>query len=245
MMSISTASAIETRLRQTGFKRMGNQLRGSSPFRQGSDSNGFSVTIDGPENGAYFDHASGEHGSLYDLAERLGIERPERQPVEQTKVPYRDMAEYTEKHGAPVSAFEKARWEEVQQDGRPAMRFDTAHGPRFRFLDGNKPAFKSPVGYESCWYGIVRATDMAHKDALPLVLVNGEASTVVCQHWGIPGACVTSGGERKLKDSLLKELRARWSGKIIIAMDCAMPLAGRRLRNCASSSWITASRWWT
>lgn len=53
-----------------------SKYRLHSPFRPGSDSHGFSLAIDPDgEHGAYFDHVSGERGSLYDLAHKLGIER--------------------------------------------------------------------------------------------------------------------------------------------------------------------------
>ena len=66
------------------------QYRCDSPFRADSDSNGFCVTIaDDGEYGAYYDQVTGERGSLYDLAKRLGITLPERIPVEDTKRSYR------------------------------------------------------------------------------------------------------------------------------------------------------------
>jgi len=216
---VSTAASVESKLRILGFQQRGKQWRGNSPFRDGSDSKGFTVTIDGPENGAYLDHASGEHGSLYDLAERLGIPRPERTPVKDTKTEYRDLQEYAERHGAPVEAFIKARWEQTTYAGRRALKFDTANGPRYRFIDG-KDSYTNVSGYKSCWYGLDRATDKASKGKLPLVLVNGEASVVACAHWGIPAAAVTNSGERILSDDLLKELRSKWSNQIIIALDC-------------------------
>ncbi|RRR68897.1 MAG: DNA primase [Candidatus Viridilinea halotolerans] len=53
-----------------------DRYRCDSPFRPGSDSHAFQLTLSGPEHGSYYDHVSHEKGSLYQLAEALGIERP-------------------------------------------------------------------------------------------------------------------------------------------------------------------------
>lgn len=225
--AMSTADRVTTHLEARGFKKHGSEWRGNSPFRADSDSGAFSLTVDGPENGAWFDHARNEGGSLYDLAEKLGIERPAGPiPVENTKRAYANLDDYARAHGAPAAAFTAARWRETTCDNRPALAFDTTNGTRYRFLDGNKPPYKSPAGYESCWYGLTRAANKAVETGLPLVLVNGEASVVVCQHHNIPAAAVTSGGERALSPALIDELRKAYSGKVIIAFDCDE--AGRR-----------------
>lgn len=219
-MTNSTAANVEAFLRAHNFKQTGQNWRGNTPGKLGSDSQACVVTIEGPENGAYINFSTGDSGSLYDFCAANGIAKSERVAVENTKRAYRDLADYATAHGAPVEAFTAARWVTQTCDGRPALAFDTENGTRYRFLDGEKPPYKSPHGYESCWYGLKRAVNMAGKTSDPLVLVNGEASTVVCHYHGIPAACVTSGGERKLSDGLLKELRAVWSGRIVIAFDC-------------------------
>jgi archaellum biogenesis ATPase FlaH len=222
---MSLASEIEPRLRSHGLKQHGKNWRGPSPFRADSDSDAFSVTIEGPDEGVYNDFVAGEGGNLYQLAERFGI-AVERTAVETTKRAYRGLEDYALQHGSTADIFKAARWMETTHDGRPALAFDTPNGTRYRFLDGNKPPYKSPSGYESCWYGLVRAVNHVMKGDAPLVLVNGEASTVVCQSHGIPAACVTSGGERTLSKELLDELRSTWTGRIVIAFDCDK--AGRK-----------------
>jgi replicative DNA helicase len=216
---MSLASEIEPRLRSHGLKQHGKNWRGPSPFRADSNSDAFSVTIEGPDEGVYNDFVAGEGGNLYQLAERFGI-ATERTTVENTKRAYRSLEDYALQHGSTADVFKAARWMETTHDGRPALAFDTPNGTRYRFLDGNKPPYKSPSGYESCWYGLTRAISHVMKGDAPLVLVNGEASTVVCQAHGIPAACVTSGGERTLSKDLLDELRSTWTGRIVIAFDC-------------------------
>lgn len=224
---MSTADRVIAYLEAHGFKRLGNTYKGNCPWRADSDSGDFSVTIEGPEVGPWYDGPRKEGGSLYELADRLGIERPAgRVAVETTKRAYANLEDYARAHGAPAAVFEAAYWSETTTDNRPALAFKTTNGMRYRFLDGNKPPYKSPAGYESCWYGLDRAARKAVETGLPLVLVNGEASTVVCQHYGIPAACVTSGGERALSGPLLEQLRKEYSGRLIIAFDCDE--AGRR-----------------
>src|SRR5258708_24328712 len=81
--------------------------RCNSPLRPGSDSHGFVLILDPDgEHGAYFDHAHEEdHGSLYELAEKLGIPTPWaslqslRQPVASTKRVYSGLVDYAQAHG--------------------------------------------------------------------------------------------------------------------------------------------------
>lgn len=220
---MSTAANVETFLRSHAFKQHGNQWRGNTPDKPGSDSEACCVTIDGPENGAYINFTTGDKGSLYEFCEKYGIEKADRTPIETTKRAYSGLAEYAAAHGATEADFKAAGWMETTEDGRPALAFRTDNGVRYRFLDGKpRPAapYKSPSGYESCWYGLERAVNKFIKNDMPLVLVNGEASTVVCQAHGIPAACVTSGGERTLSKDLLDALRSTWTGRIVIAFDC-------------------------
>lgn len=61
-----------------------NRYRLNSPLRPGSNSQGFMLWINGPEHGGYEDKVNGDTGSLYDLAESIGIELPSRVQVEDT-----------------------------------------------------------------------------------------------------------------------------------------------------------------
>lgn len=199
------------------------QYRLNSPLRPGSNSHGFTLTIEADgEHGAFIDHVSGESGSLFSLADRLGIEKtPTDRPAPvETKRSYSGLAEYAAAHYAPVEAFAAALWVEMTYQNRPALRFPTKTGNRWRFIDGDKPTFKSERDYSQCWYGLTRAVKMAGAGQ-PLVICNGEPSTITAQHWGIAAACITSGEKPNIPGVLVKELQQVYhTGPIIIALDC-------------------------
>lgn len=205
----------------------GDQYRANSPLRPGSNSHGFTLTVsaDG-EHGAFQCKVTGESGSLYALAERLDIPTPDGiTPVQDTKRAYRDLADYAKAHGSTADVFRAAHWADVQQKydaklkrERPALAFKTANGTRYRFIDGEKPTYKSETGFKACWYGLDRAL-ILHENFLPLVLCNGEASTIVAQALGIPACCV-SGGEQVYPAALVAELKSRYQDKVLIALDC-------------------------
>lgn len=220
MLSVSrsgTAGQILTRLASYRLREVGRgSYRANSPFRPGSDSESFTVTVDDDEHGAYYDHVTGERGSLYELAERLGVARPERQPEPTTKRAYSGLGEYAAAHHTPAAAFRRAMWEETQKDGRPALKFPTNTGDRYRFLDGNKPTYKSPKDYRACWYGLKAAAAMEG----PLVICNGEASTIAGQHYGVAACCVTGGEKGSVAPELVAELKSVAAGReVLVAFD--------------------------
>lgn len=221
----TTADQVLSILKSHDLKELGGgKYRSRSPLRPSSDSRSFTLQIhpDG-EHGAFDDKAGGEFGSLYQLAERLGIEVIRRQATE-TKRAYTGIDDYAKAHGVTGDVLKSAKWEECQQmdsNGkvRPALRIPTKNGDRFRFLDDGKPTYHSPGGYKNCWFGLARAVDIAQKTSQPLVLCNGAPSVVVAQHHGIAAASLAGGGQ-KIPTELLAELRSTWHGDIVIAMDC-------------------------
>lgn len=207
------------------------QWRCISPLRAGADGMNFTLRIDADgEHGAWDDKSGGESGSLYDLAKRLKIELPQqdRPAPEDTLIEYRNLAEYAARHGVPESAFVAAKWaKEPALTNHPgsdrqrlALEFPTATGKRYRFVDGQKPKFKSEKGYKACWYGLKRAVEIAQAQDLPLVICNGEPSVIVAQHFNIPACAITGGEQAKIPAPLLDELKAAWHGTLILAMDC-------------------------
>lgn len=198
----------------------GNKWRCNSPLRPGSNSHAFCVVIDDEEHGAYDDKVSGDQGSLYDLAAKLGIETPTtRTPVADTKRAYDGIEDYAVAHGLTADYLLANGWSETNYQDRRALSFKTASGVRYRFIDGGAGSYKSVNGYKACWYGLQRAVRMAHDMETALVLCNGEISTLAAQHAGIP-ACAFTGGERELPITLLKELRELWDGAVWLAYDC-------------------------
>ncbi len=182
------------------------------------------IEADG-EHGAWIDETGGLSGSLYELAERLSIETPRAQ-VENTKREYRDLADYAAAHGVTADAMLAAGWSDKRMvydhdhgKERPALVFQTEGGERYRFIDGLKPPYKSKVGYKPCLYGMKQAPRIAREKGMPLILCNGEVSTVVAQSFGLPAACVTN-GEKKYPNELVQRLLTAWDGDFWIAMDC-------------------------
>ncbi len=201
-----------------------NHYRCNSPLRPGSNSQAFTLILEDGEHGAYFDHAhEADQGSLYELAARLGITplSPSlRQPVPSTKRVYSGLGDYAQAHGVSAEVFAAAGWTEVTYQGRPALAFPTQTGTRYRFLDGKKPIYKNPPGYQRCWYGLERAVQLAQETGQALVLCNGEASTVAGQHFGVAACTVTGGEKRELPADLLDELKAAYLGPVLVAFDC-------------------------
>lgn len=198
----------------------GEQRYKSSPFRAGSDSNGFMVNY---TEDVYNDFA-GAGGTLRQLAEHFGIvvpREPLRMPVADTLREYGSLAEYAAAHGAPVEAFEKAGWEYATVGERPALAFAVQGGTKYRYLDGKKPKFTGKDIHKP-WYGLKGAPGLAHRQKMenaPLVICNGEPSVVVAQWYHIPAVCVV-GGESRIPEERLTEFNERWSGPVLIAMDC-------------------------
>lgn len=219
---MSTADKVLDALRAYDLKPSGaNQWRSNSPLRPGSNSHGFTLTVEGGEYGAFDDKVSGDSGSLYELAERLGIETPKglRAAVANTKRAYSGIDDYAAAHGLTADEMRAAGWEVVTHKGRAALAFKTDSGTRWRFIDGGDPPYINPLEYKACWYGLKRAITMAAKTNGALVICNGEISTVAAQKYGIPACCKT-GGETALPKPLLDELKAKWQGAIWLAFDC-------------------------
>lgn len=223
MDNSTTGYAVLTALHQYQLKQSKpNEWRCNSPLRPGSNSHALVITIepDG-EHGAYHDHVSGDSGSLYDLAKLLNIPIAQATPIADTKRSYADIADYAAAHGLTADQLSKAGWRQTIKDDRPALVFKTKSGERFRFLDGNKPAYKSPQGYKRCWYGLNSATIQRVAAGQPLIIANGEISALAGHVYGMASIAVTA-GEKEIPTGLLDELTAQISRdvEIIIALDC-------------------------
>lgn len=221
---MSTASKVQAELEKLGFKKKGNEWRGNNPMRPGSDSNGFTVKFDDDEHGAYHDHVTKQAGSLYDLAHWFGIdiEKKDNGRVHNTKIGYDNLEAYAKAHFCPLEPFFRASWQETTIGGRKALKYPVETGIRARFIDGDKEKdVYIWIGKNSgnCWYGLKRAIQIATKHGLPLILCNGEASTIVAQHYGLPAFCGV-GGEGAISEKMKTELDSAWEGEIIIALDC-------------------------
>lgn len=208
-------------------KARDGQWQANSPFRAGSDSHAFILKIEGDEKGAFFDHVSGDKGSLKELAARLGIlNESSRQSVATTKRTYTGLADYAKAHGLTPDQLASWHWREVTYMNRPALEYATKTGNRWRFIDGlkDKPTYISPKGYERCWYGLEARAKKLLADGHPLVICNGEISVVAAQTNWLAAIAVTGGEKAEIPQNLLAELKGEIGDidglKIIIAMDC-------------------------
>lgn len=208
----------------------GGEYSCNSPLRPGSNSHAFNIHITDEEHGAYIDFArQGEEtakGSLYDLAKRMDIPLPERQPAQVTKRAYKDLADYATAHYSTVEVFEAAGWTKCEQWKRPALRFPTSGGNRYRFLDDDiEHRWAFDKGGKPCWYGFKAALPWVFETGQPLIFCNGEPSVVVAQSYGLPAVTVTSGEKATIKPDLLAELVKAYppgedDHEIIVALDC-------------------------
>ena len=202
------------------------QYRLNSPLRPGSNSHGFTLVINDDEHGAFRDYnpkGGPESGSLYELAAQLlpGWKPPRKaKPTPATNRPYTALADYAQAHGVAVEVLVAAGWSQTTYKDRPALAIKTQTGTKYRFLDGNEPRYLKAG--PPCWYGLDRAVQLANGQ--PLVFCNGEASTVVAQAHGVAAATTTGGEGSKLnakdKSRLLAELKAAYTGPILVALDC-------------------------
>jgi len=142
-----------------------------------------------------------------------------------TKAPnpvYKNLAAYAQAHGVGVEVFVAAGWTDCTHWKRPALRFTTETAPRYRFLDGLDPKYTHAGGTHKgdarVWYKLPEALALAEQAAC-LALCNGEASTVVAQHYGVPALAPAGGGEHNLPTHLLTQLQDAWTGPIIVALD--------------------------
>jgi hypothetical protein len=228
---MSTADKVLDALKAFDLRDERNgKYRCNSPLRPGSNSHGFSLRIEGPEHGAYFDHVTEERGSLYDLAKLLNIAPPLTAPVQNTKKRYDGLEEYARSHGIEPQVLEGWHWRETVHKGRRALLIPTPTGDRWRFIDGKKPYYISQVNYQRCWYGLNAAVIELVRHGQPLVICNGEISTISAQRHNLAAVAMTGGEKSEIPVALLAELRGKLADaddlKIIIAMDCDS--AGRK-----------------
>lgn len=127
------------------------------------------------------------------------------------------LEQYELSHGIPSGTLKRLGWLVERRKGRPAIRFPTASGPRWRYMDGEQPKYDHPTGYDACWYGLTRAI---LKGQPYLVDCNGAASTIAADSVSLPAFSYQSGEGSKPSDTALAELNTLWQGKIYVVFDC-------------------------
>jgi hypothetical protein len=202
--------------------------RYNTPWRPGSDGGSLSVQRDSAYGLGlkWYDHKTGEAGNGWTLAQLLGIAIGGHKVESDT--PYSSLADYAHAHGIPLDVLKTAGWSEKTRAGQLVFAFKTATGMRYRYADPAraKRKYDSDKGYSNCWYGLERAVQLASASGSPLVLCNGEVSTVAAQHHSVPACCVTGGEKGTMTAELLSQLQSIWSGPVLVAYDC--DLTGRK-----------------
>jgi hypothetical protein len=197
------------------------------------------VNADGPADGGtlvvepdpayglglkWFDHKDGTAGNGWTLANLLNIQIGGKPAAKES--PYQSLTDYAHTHGVDVSVFQDAGWVETKHNGYLCFKFPTATGYRYRYADpaaaGAK--YKSELGYTPCWYGLERAVKLAGDG--PLIICNGEPSTIAAQHHNVAACCVTGGEKSSFSTEIMSQLQSVWSGPVLIAYDC--DVTGRR-----------------
>lgn len=222
------------------LKAGSNEWHGACPVCS-SDDDGFMCW---PESGNYWCRSCGVTGfstqfimmtqgkSWGEARAILGLDTSSngKHPVSNSEIAYKSRDHYAAGAGLPESVFIKAKFSEIETyQNRPAMKYPTYDSAgnihyRVRFMDGKSPKYK-PIGVDVpiVWYRLQQALGMSNKTQQPLIIVNGEVSTLAAQHYGIPAICRT-GGEMKLTDDLIAELQIAYKNsrprEILIALDC-------------------------
>lgn len=148
--------------------------------------------------------------------------------VASTKRAYAGRADYAAAHYITDADLDRWQWQHVKEVvlehrtiDRPAFKFETLNGPRWRFSDA-KGGYIHNKGYERCWYGLDSDVIASVDDESPLIICNGEISTVTAQTYLLLAVCVTSGEKPTIPDNLLEELKAAFppGTSILIVDDC-------------------------
>ena len=243
---MTTWDKIKPRLRHLkhrGKKGSGDKYTCLSPLREEKQPS-FSLLVEADgEHGAFYDFGAGESGSLYQLAGQMGIEIdydsvPTRNRSEPTARSYTGLADYAQAHGVSEAVFIAAGWREGEHHNRPALLYPVETGTRLRFLDDKGAKYGwVEAGKANCWYGLTRALAITNGwHGLDPILCNGEASTVVAQHFGLPAFSAVGGESSTSNPAMVTTLVARLEEAgidgLIIALDC--DTAGVNAANAAA-----------
>jgi replicative DNA helicase len=176
---------------------------------------------------------------------------PEEPPQKQGRTPYKCMQHYfNKKYKVSVKVPEKWGCKDTTMGGNPAVAIPTVDDiPRLRNLGATGPKYKpdsnNPIVIQkrkrreekkkrgetilpgdfvqAQWFGLQEAQEVATSEHLgkTLVLCNGQTSTMVAQHYGVPAFCKTD-GENVIPQWLIPELVTLlvdgW--KLFVALDC-------------------------
>jgi hypothetical protein len=219
------------------LKQSGKNYMGFCPFHDNTKTPALSVSHDkqiwscfgacGIEGGDIFMWIMKRDGidfkqALAALAHKAGLNGHHPQTAATTtKPPYTGLDDYAAAHGVPADVFKAVGWAATTHHDRPALVIKTDTGPRWRYLDGQDPKYWHQSGYKRCWYRLAQAVDLTHPTRQPLVICNGEASTIVAQHFGLAAVAIAGGSEKPtIPQTLVNRLKEFYTGPVIVALDC-------------------------
>ncbi len=197
----------------------------------------FSIKPDTSDDpGAWKDHATGERGSMAELARQLGVDPRISAPLLDTPtsngpriVPPFDEAAQTRDIPSLTTFCEARRLDpgrlcalfSVRQirtkDGREALRYPTPVGvDRLKYLDGKGSGGDQAKyrwlwkGGKAHWYGLAQAMALIDAGSSDQVyVVNGEPSVWACVLAGVPAVCLCAGEGARATPDLVRELQGR------------------------------------
>ena len=193
-----------------------------SPLREDKHPS-FSVKADSEiDPGAWKDHATGEGGSIADLARRLGVlPFTGPQAVEPPRV--QSFADFCAERHLDADRLKRDWHIRVwSKDGRPGLLFPAGNSYRIKFLDGRKPKCTWKATGGALCYGLSKAK--AHGGDV-LYIVNGEPSVWAAHQEGVPAICFCAGEGTAPTAEITDELRQ--SGFLEFAVVYDLDEAGR------------------
>jgi hypothetical protein len=196
-----------------------------SPLREDHNPS-FSVLPDSETvAGAWKDHGTGDHGSMADLARRLGREVDGYSTARSVARPAPTLALFAETRHLDLKRLtDWWRVREVVYENRPALRFLTRLGvDRIKYLDGAKPKNTwAGKGGRAHAYGLGDAKSIGGER---LHIVNGEPSVWAASQVKVAAVCFCIGEGTAPSDEVIAELRDSGFKRFAVVYD--LDRAGR------------------
>ena len=190
----------------------------------------FSVKPDSETDpGAWKDHATGEHGSMADLARLLDLDPRQSHSSPPTSIPApapeRTLPEFCHRRKLDQQAL-KAVWRvsETTYKDRQALRFPTDIGrDRIKYLDGQKPKNDWMPGKGGRHlYGMAQAQEIGGET---LYIGNGETAVWACIQSRVPAVCFAAGEGVEPTDEMVEQLKTSEFERFCLVYD--LDKAGR------------------
>ena len=167
-----------------------------SPLRK-DDNPSFSVLPDLHGPGGFKDHATGQKGSMRNLARLLDVDVPcSRGQNTSSKSSAEHWQRWAKARRLDAEVIEQAFGARPdERSSRPSVIFPTELGvARRRYLDQESPKCRwKEKGGVAHWYGLEQAQQILPKNGGSLFVVNGEPSVWACFQSGVAAVCTAAG----------------------------------------------------